>query len=239
MIVKTQNDKKFVQKNFVQYKTKLLNKISAAETHFEQLLIAGGIYFVREKCNFRRNTRWSYFDFYLPFYCVYVEIDGSSHDSEEQKEIDRIKESIVTREHKFMVRFTNEQVLAMDRIDIDFILNEQAMQRKKRNKRGGVVRYKNKYLKMMNKKRAQAREDILKSILPEIDQNREIWLYDHYIGNYFRFDNIFDAKFTTEKTTKDIYELCERKDYKKNQVRRFVFAYSLADCERKVAQVYY
>lgn len=71
-----------------------------------------------------------------------------------------------------------------------------------------------------------------------IDRFQEIWLYDNVIGNYFRFKNICVAKFSTEMSVNDIQELCERKEYKKSSSRRFVFAYSLQECELKVLQTY-
>ena len=77
MIVKNQKYIEFVKKNVNQIQHKLLTKHSDAETHFESLLIKSGIYFRREKCNYRINTRWSFFDFYLPYYHLYIEIDGS------------------------------------------------------------------------------------------------------------------------------------------------------------------
>ena len=72
----------------------------------------------------------------------------------------------------------------------------------------------------------------------EINMNQEVWMYDNHIGNYFRFDNIFDAKFQTEMSINDIHELCELKEYKRSTLRRFVFAYTKEECETKVLFVY-
>ena len=91
MKVQTKNQMDYVKHNFIPIKNKLLNKYSPAETHFEQLLLDAHIYFRREKCNFKYDTRWSYFDYYLPYYKIYIEIDGASHNTEEQKKIDKEK----------------------------------------------------------------------------------------------------------------------------------------------------
>lgn len=63
MIVRTRNDMSFVRHNFTQTRNKLLNKFSPAENHFEKLLTESGLYYRREKGNYRYNTRWCYFDF--------------------------------------------------------------------------------------------------------------------------------------------------------------------------------
>ena len=89
--MKVDTDKKmdYVRHNMQIVKNKLLNKYSKAESHFVELLNKANIYYFREKCNYRFGTRWCYYDFYIPFYRIYVEIDGKSHNSEEQKKIDK------------------------------------------------------------------------------------------------------------------------------------------------------
>lgn len=239
MIVKTKKDMDFVRHNFIQIRNKLLNKNSIAEKHFEKLLIKSGLYFRREKVNFRYRTRWSYFDFYLPYYNLYVEIDGESHNNDEQKAIDIEKEKIIQREHKFITRLTNEQVLGMDSVDIDFLLSESFKQSVKKRKRKGAKHSENRYNAVMKEKREKGKRDMIDNANFAIDDKQEIWLYDNVIGEYFRFENIFDAKFSTEMTINEIHDLCETKEYKRNNNRRYVFAYTLNDCEFRVAQTYY
>ena len=84
---------RFIRKNFMPVKNKLLNKHSEAEEHFKKLLDDFGEYYVREKAWFKRNTEWSYYDFYIPYYRVYIEIDGNEHkENKTVMEKDRLKD---------------------------------------------------------------------------------------------------------------------------------------------------
>ena len=121
MIVKTQRNMDYVRHSFIPVKNKLLNKYSPTETHFEKLLLEAHIYFRREKCNFRFNTRWSYFDYYLPYYKIYIELDGLSHDTDEQKKIDKEKLDIIRRRQAYLLRLKNADVLQMQSISIEQI----------------------------------------------------------------------------------------------------------------------
>ena len=56
MIVNSESEMKFVNHNFTNVKHKLLNKHSNAENHFKDLLTKANIYFVREKCNYKKNA---------------------------------------------------------------------------------------------------------------------------------------------------------------------------------------
>lgn len=155
MIVDSKSKTKFVQKNFMSIKTKLLNKKSDAETHFKELLTKANIYFVREKCNYKKNTRWCYYDFYIPILEVYIEIDGMSHNSDEQKKIDKEKHKLVKNKQKFLVRFTNEEVLNMDGITIEDIIDKLSIQLKTR--KHPRRDYKSKYFKNLNRNYEQSR----------------------------------------------------------------------------------
>lgn len=239
MIVKTKNDMEFVRHNFTPIRNKLLNKISSAETHFESLLIKSGLYFRREKGNYKYNTRWSYFDFYLPYYNLYVEIDGDSHNNEEQRLIDAEKEKIIRNKHKFITRLTNKQVLEMKSVDINCLLDECFKQSAAKRKKHGKVHSMNRYNQIMSDKREQGRSDMTRDANFDIDEEQEIWLYDNAIGEYFKFSNIFEAKFSVEMSINEIHNLCETKEYKHSVKRRFVFAYTKNDCELRVMQTYY
>jgi len=238
MIVKNKKDIEFVKKNFNQVQHKLLNKNSAAESHFESLLISSGLYFRREKGNYKTQTRWSYFDFYLPYYHLYIEIDGISHNSEEQKNIDAQKEKIVKNKQRRLLRLSNEYVLSLSSINIDDLLTMQFKQEASKRKRGGYIKSRNRYWRHLNTQRQHGIEDMNYDADFDIDENQEVWLYDNSIGNYFRFENIYEEKFSTELSVNQIHELCETKEYKKSWSRRFVFAYTKNDCELRVLQTY-
>lgn len=228
----------YVRHNFTPIRNKLLNKYSVAETHFESLLIKSGLYFRREKGNYRYKTRWSYFDFYIPYYNLYIEIDGDSHNTDEQRRIDAEKEKIICRKHKFITRLSNNEVLEMKSVDIDFLLERCFEQSANRRKKKGKEHRRNRYNAVMKEKRERGRKDMMRDANFEIDKEQEIWLYDNIIGEYFRFDNIFDAKFSIEMSVNHIHNLCEIKEYKRNTRRRFVFAYTKKDCELRVMQTY-
>lgn len=228
----------YVKHNFIPVRNKLLNKNSKAESHFEKLLIKSGLYFRREKGNFKYKTRWSYFDFYLPFYNLFVEIDGNSHNTTEQKLIDAEKDKIIGRKKKFIVRLKNEDVLKMDSVCIEELLEECFRQSANKRKKHGAEHSKNRYVAVMTEKRNDGYNDMLRDANFEIDEKQEIWLYDNMIGEYFHFENIIMAKFSVEKSVNEIHDLCETIEYKKCSYRRFVFAYTLSDCELRVQQTY-
>lgn len=58
-------------------------------------------------------------------------------------------------------------------------------------------------------------------------------------ANIFCFKNIFEAKLNTELSINAIYRLLNDFDYKKSSNRRFVFGWTLEECENNVAKVYY
>lgn len=238
MIVQTKKDMEYVKHNFTPIRNKLLNKNSAAESHFENLLVKSGLYFRREKGNYRYNTRWSYFDFYLPYYNLYIEIDGESHNSDEQKKIDKEKEKIVNRRQKYIVRLKNEDVLKLDSINIDFLLEQCFIQSAAKRKKHGKEHSRNRYNIVMQRKREQGCMDMMRDANFDIDKSQEVWLYDNAIGTYFMFPNIMEAKFSVEMSINEIHDLCETQEYKRSASRRFVFAYTLSDCELRVMQTY-
>lgn len=237
MIVDSEGKMKFVRHNFTPIKNKLLNKNSDAEMHFQSLLTKANLYFVREKGNYKYNTRWCYYDFYLPYYRIYIEIDGYSHNTQEQKEIDKEKHKLVKNKQKFLVRFTNEEVLNMDGITIEDIIDKLSIQLKTR--KHPRRDYKSKYFKNLNRNYEQSIRDMKLSSKFEIDENKEIFMYDNFSGNYFRFKNIYEAKMNVQMSINDIYKLLNGFEYKKNANRRYVFSWTLKECENNVATVYY
>lgn len=237
MIVDSQNKMNFVKKNFTPVKNLLLNKNSVAENHFKDLLTKANLYFVREKCNFKYNSRWCYFDFYLPFYRIYIEIDGDSHNNEGQKKIDEQKKDIAKRKQRFLARFTNEEILAMDKIDVETIIDRVALQLK--TKRHPKRDYHKQYYQNFKRNYADSIDDMKKTTKFVAFDDAEVFLYDHYIGNYFCFKNIFEAKMNTQLSINEIFELLNDYEYKKSGNRRFVFGWTLQECENNVAKVYY
>lgn len=238
MINKSKRDKEFIDEHFRDMQKKLLGKKSQAENHFKRLLTEAGIYFHREKCNYRRNTRWCYYDFYLPYYHLYIELDGESHNSAEQQAIDREKEDAIFRRQRYILRLKNEDVFRMESVEIDGLLDLWARQRFPKRYRGRPPRRRLKYELFLDTQRRDSRENISRVAKFPIDPNQEIWLYDHEIGNYFCFSDIFEAKFTVEMGAYEIYELLERTVYFYNPLRRYVFAYTKEECEKRAKRTF-
>lgn len=237
MIVDSKNKMEFVKRRFTPIKNQLLNKHSDAESHFKALLTNANIYFVREKGNYKYNTRWCYYDFFLPFYRIYIEVDGISHNTQEQKIIDKEKEKIIRSKQRFLVRFSNEEVLNMDSITIDDIINKLAEQM--RTGRHPNKDYKSKYFNNLERNYKQSILDMNRTANFTIDENKAVYLYDHTIGNYFCFDNIYEAKMNVQMSINEIHELLNEYNYKKCQSRRYVFGWTLSECENNVSKVYY
>ena len=119
-----------VRSQFVERKHKLLNKHSAAESHFEKLLNEAHIYHEREKCFYDRKGEWCYIDFYIPLYHLAIEIDGKEHGTQKQSFRDKNKEEFLSCNRKIdTVRITNEQCLAMRQINLaDFVYHPKVKQ---------------------------------------------------------------------------------------------------------------
>lgn len=237
MIIENKKDAKFVQKNFFEIKHKLLNKHSVAETKFSKLLVKANIYHVREKGNYTKNTRWCYYDFYIPLYGIYIEIDGSSHNSKEQQKIDQEKTNIIRNKNEYLIRYTNEEVLLMDSIDIDAIIQRVAPTM--RTKKHPLRNYVKIFHKRFNHRVRQGLTDMRNSVNFNVDEEQKVYLYDNYIGDYFYFDNIFYAKLNTELSINEIYKLLNNFEYKRSPLRKYVFGWTLEECENNVAKVYY
>lgn len=236
MIVDSVKKQEFIKHQFIKVQNKLLNKNSNAESRFANLLARANIYFRREKCNFKLGTRWCYYDFFLPVHRLYIEIDGESHNSLEQQKIDKEKEMMIKNKGYFMVRYTNEEVLKMEYFSLEEAITRMCIQMRKKG--CGPEARRKRYFNNLEYKFQQSVEDIKKSAICAIDESKEVYLYDNAIGNYFCFDNIIEAKLNTQLTINEIINLLNY-DYIKHSSRRFVFGWTLEECEQNVAKVYY
>lgn len=237
MIVRTEKQMNYVRHNFVQVKNKLLNKISPAETHFENLLLDAHIYFRREKCNFRRNTRWSYFDYYLPYYKIFIEIDGKSHDTDEQKLIDKEKEDVIKRRQSYLLRIKNEDVLKMESISIEKIKDMLFNYLGHKSRRHGRLYYERRYNEVVQQEYNDAVAKMSDALIEGINPTNAVWLYQKDMDAIFKFDNIFDAKLCTKLGVNKIAELLTI-DYSHNTNRKYVFARSEEECMARMAFTY-
>ena len=226
MIVDSYGKMRFVRKNFKNMKNKLLHKHSPAEEHFENLLIKANLFYVREKCNFKYDTRWCYYDFFIPFYRLYIEIDGDSHKGESQKKIDAQKDKIIKNKQRFIVRLTNEEVLSMNSFEIDDILERLFVQIKK----NGVNNPKGKYYENLEFNHSQSLFDMSKNAKFDIDREQKVYMYDHSTGNTYEFDNIMVAKLHTHMTINEIYDMLTDKEYTYHSSRRYAFGWTIVEC---------
>lgn len=233
MRIKTKKDVEFVQTKFIEVKNKLVNKYSPAETKFVELLTKSGLYFIREKCHFEIGSRWSYYDFYIPLFNLYVEVDGRSHDNEAQKMIDKEKEDFVKRKDRYVVRLTNEEVLSFGAITIGFLL-DRLFEQAKRKGRSGEGRY----WKVLRNSQDGEKRSLAHDFGSFVCDTKEVWLYDDRIGEYYCFGSLAEAKIATGLPMKKIISLADTKEYKRSSARTHVFAYSKADCIKRVYQTY-
>ena len=241
MINNSKSTEKFIKENTNQLRLKLQNKKSEAETKFAQLLTKANVYFMREKTNYKFGTRWCFFDFWLPKLRIYVEIDGAEHNTAEQQQIDREKEKIIKDKQMFVARFTNEEVLNMNEITEDFIIDRMvqcAMKRKRRHRNFDVIR--NKYLKQVNEVQDGIKRNVTRVKWDRIDICKKVYLYDHFIGEYFVFDNIIELKITLGRghSIEEFLYMLEECDYNRIGNRRYVLAYTQSECENRVSKAF-
>lgn len=238
MRIETKDDLEYVQTNFMEVKHKLVNKYSPAETKFVKLLTNAGLYFIREKCHFKLGWRWSYYDFYIPLYNLYVEVDGSSHDNEAQKAIDREKEEFVKRKDRWVVRLTNDEVFALESITIDYLLNKLFEQTKTRKQQKNASGGEGRYWKVLRNMQNGERKSLADHFGDFVCEETEVWMYEDKIGEYFCFKSLADAKIATGLRMKDIINLADMQEYDKCSYRTHIFAYTKEDCIKRVYETY-
>lgn len=234
MYITNENEMNFVKENFNQIQNKLLIKNSLAEKHFCNLLNNANISYSRERGNYQLYTRWCYFDFYIPKLRLYIEIDGKEHKLKKNKEIDIEKQDIILSKGKYFLRLTNDFVLSLNYINENDLIKLLA---KKKNKNKKKKNFENKYLKNIEKNYNRAVEDMRKTADFIIDENQKVYGYDNKSGQYYEFNNIFDAKLTTELSINHVNRLLNE-EYKKSSSRRWVFGYTMNECELNVMKVY-
>ena len=233
MIVKTARDMKFVSSKFKEFQINLLNKNSKAENHFENLLNKSKIPHFRERCNYKYDTRWCYYDFYIPSLRMYIEIDGKEHQLEFKKQIDREKYDIIKRKKRFLVRMTNEYVLSLSEISLKSLINymTSCVDDKYRDN------FEYKYLNNLYLNRVRAFHDMEESANFKINKEQEVYAYDHKTGEYYRFQNIMFAKLRVEMSINKLHELLEMENIASPR-RRWVFGYTQKECELNVMKVF-
>lgn len=234
MIVKTANDMSYVRHNFTPVKNKLLNKLSNAEDHFEFMLKQTDMFYVREKGNFQYDTRWCYYDFYIPFYRLYIEIDGSSHNSIEQKKIDKEKHEIIDWKKRFLVRLTNEEVLGLKEISLDYLINRLCEQRN--NYESHFFGFSlNEYLQNLVKNINKGIQDMLEDSGIDVSKDRNVFMYSKYTGRIYRFQNECIAKLNFCYGLRAIRNFIVNTDYSRRSSKRvYVMAYSEEECISRI-----
>lgn len=235
MFIENGKDINFAMKNFRQLKYKLIGKRSKAETHFEKLLSNSNLYYIREKCNFRLDTNWCYYDFYIPRLRMYIEIDGAEHNLPEQKIIDNEKEHYVNSKFCYLVRIKNEDALLMDRIDA-YTLRNLYFEQYNKEDYGFRCYMKKRYYQTIENNGERQRSDI-KKLYSKKDIYAEIYLYSHMTGNYHYFKNLFECCRDTGFKARYILDLLNT-EYKKSSARLYVAGRTLSICEANVATVY-
>lgn len=233
MKINNYNDMNYVQHRFMKVKNKLLNKYSPAESHFEDLLKESGVYYVRERSNFRISTRWCYYDFHLPLYRLYVEIDGPEHEIESHKVVDEEKFDIIASKQRFLVRLKNQEVLDMETLDMDYILNKLVEQSKYKlwfTSELSIGRYLNNIITNLE----QAYDDYFEASGISLKSKEPIYVYNKQIGRAYIFENKITAEVALQSHVSTVNDLLMRDYSKPNTLRKFVLAHSEEELRNRV-----
>ena len=233
MIVDTKEKMQFVEEKFNTIQLKLWNKNSKAEKHFCDLLNKAKIPHFREKGNYKFNTRWCYYDFYIPTLRLYVEIDGEEHKLREKQIIDRDKEIIIKKKHRYLLRLSNEYVLSKTSMTEKKLIKLLICSKPDKCR----FYFKRNYLKNIEDNYNKSIEDMKLNANFEIDENKKIFCYDNKSGEYYEFKNIFEAKMVTELSINHLNDLINIEN-KKSTSRRWVFGLTMKECEFNVMKVY-
>lgn len=233
MIVKNQQDMSYVRHNFAPVKKKLLNKFSNAEEHFENLIRETDMFYVREKGNYQYNTRWCYYDFYIPFYRLYIEIDGKSHDSIDQQRIDREKHEIIDWKKRFLVRLKNEEVLNLEKLTLGYLVEHLCEQSCSPGNLFSDFTVSD-YLENLTKNVHQGIRDMLSDTGIIVDKDKDVFMFHKNTGKIYRFKNECIAKLNLPQGLSAVRKLIVNTDYSKKTVRKIVLAYSEEECISRV-----
>ena len=78
-----------------------------------------------------------------------------------------------------------------------------------------------------------------KSII-DFNQFNTLITYDHFIGEYFVFDNIIELKTTLGRghSIEEFLYMLEECDYNRIGNRRYVLAYTQSECELRVLKAF-
>lgn len=228
----TKDNIDYAKSNFIKLQKKLRDKDSRAEEHFATLLSLAGIYYFREKCNFRIGTRWCYYDFFIPGYNILVEIDGEEHSSPEQIAIDEEKEIIVKNQKFRVVRFTNSEVFSMSSIEmIDIVHRLKSKEKRIPLKNFGQwARSRNAhYYHLKQIRRNIYGERILTGI---------VYLYNRETNSFYQFESVFDLHFSTNIPIPSILSDLEKTQYIKTRIQKYIISHSREECIRWSAYVW-
>lgn len=214
----------YAKSNFTKLQQKLRNKDSRAEDTFARLLSLAGIYYFREKCNFRVGTRWCYYDFLIPGYNILVEIDGEEHSAPEQLAIDEEKEILVKNKEFRVVRFTNREVLNMDSIELLDIVHRLKSKEKRiplKNFGQWARTRHQQYYQLKQLRRNLYGDGILTGI---------VFLYNRETNCFYRFESAFDLHFSTNIPMQSILSDLGKSQYSRTKSRKYIISYSQGDC---------
>lgn len=175
---------------------------------------------------------------------MYFELDGHSHDSQEQKEVDLEKDSIIRNKQRFICRISNDYILKeMTAIDFDIakdlLFKYMVKSRFLRKKAKTYEKAKSYYEANLEKNHWQSMLDFTaNNDSVSFDDNRTIVLYNNLTGMYYTFENIVDATLRTDLKAKYLWQLCHNEYKRVGNARTYVAAFSFGECERRVAAVY-
>lgn len=169
---------------------------------------------------------------------------GDSHDSEEQKQIDLAKDMIVRNKQRFICRISNDYVLnEMTEINFeiakDLLFKYMVKSRFLRKKAKTYEKAKEYYEFNLVVNHEQSVEDFTaNNESVDFENDSPITLYNNHTGLFYTFENIIDATLKTGLKAKYIWELCYTEYKRVGNARTYVAAFSVAECERRVAIVY-
>ncbi len=214
----------YAKSNFTKLQQKLRNKDSRAEDAFAQLLSRAGIYYFREKCNFRVGTRWCYYDFLIPAYNILVEIDGEEHSTPEQIAIDEEKEILVKNQKFRVVRFTNREVLNMDSIELLDIVHRL----KSKEKRIPLKNF-GQWAKTRHQHYYHLKQ-LRKNLYGDGILTGTVFLYNRETNCFYQFESAFDLHFSTNIPMQSILSDLGKSQYLRTKSRKYIISHSPEDC---------
>jgi len=207
-----------IKKGFIHRKNQLMKYNNPSIEKMCSLLKDCGLYYVREKCFFDEIGTLFYADFYIPTLMMTIEVDGGYHNDSKRKYLDIKKEYFIAERSIVTLRYSNEDVLKINRLSIPNMIElgkefwvkvKPHFDKCYLNHHDARIRWKDRVDPGNKRIFALRLKHQFSKQLENIPINAKVEEFDKQGNVIWCFKNIFDAHFQTGITFKNVLKKFE------------------------------